>query len=181
MQILFSGNLSILASLSLSLAQLSPSSYLLLFLFCDLPEKLRLRFQRFQLSYLSFSFVRNGPIHLILVPVHNGQSKEDIWELKSTQCIPWKMHKLVNYLELPIYVLSIVKTQTQPTALFNRVWGWTRFLQKVKTEPDEFEDEDKKPLEDIVEGERFNTYDVEKVKTQHELQIWFQLLQHQKH
>ena len=45
--------------------------------------------------------------------------------------------------------------------------------EKVKTEPDEFEDEDKKPLEDIVEGERFNAYDVEKVKTQHELQIWF--------
>ena len=53
--------------------------------------------------------------------------------------------------------------------------------EKVKTEPDEFEDEDKKPLEDIVEGERFNTYDVEKVKTQPKLQIWFQLLQHQKH
>ena len=45
--------------------------------------------------------------------------------------------------------------------------------EKVKTEPDEFEDEDKKPLEDIVEGERFNAYDVEKVKTQHELQIWY--------
>ena len=53
--------------------------------------------------------------------------------------------------------------------------------EKVKTEPDEFEDEDKKPLENIVEGERFNAYDVEKVKTQPELQIWFQLLQHQKH
>ena len=36
--------------------------------------------------------------------------------------------------------------------------------EKVKTEPDEFEDEDKKPLEDIVEVERFNAYDVEKVK-----------------
>ena len=45
--------------------------------------------------------------------------------------------------------------------------------EKVRTEPDEFEDEDKKPLEDIVEGERFNAYDVEKVKTQPELQIWF--------
>ena len=44
--------------------------------------------------------------------------------------------------------------------------------EKVKTEPDEFEDEDKKPLEDIVEGERFNAY-VEKVKTQSELQIRF--------
>jgi hypothetical protein len=45
--------------------------------------------------------------------------------------------------------------------------------EKVKTEPDEFEDEDKKPIEDIVEGERFNCYDVEKVKTQPELQIRF--------
>jgi hypothetical protein len=53
--------------------------------------------------------------------------------------------------------------------------------EKVKTEPDEFEEEDKKPLEDIVEGERFNAYDVEKVKTQPEVQIWFELLQHQKH
>ena len=44
--------------------------------------------------------------------------------------------------------------------------------EKVKTEPDEFEDEDKKPLEDIVEGERFNAY-VEKVKTQSEIQIRF--------
>jgi hypothetical protein len=32
--------------------------------------------------------------------------------------------------------------------------------EKGKTEPDEFKDEDKKPLEDIVEGERFNAYDV---------------------
>jgi hypothetical protein len=39
---------------------------------------------------------------------------------------------------------------------------------KVKTEPDMFEDEDKKPMEDKV--------DVEKVKTESEeskLQIWF--------
>ena len=43
---------------------------------------------------------------------------------------------------------------------------------QLKTEPDEFEDEDKKPLEDIVKGERFNAY-VEKVKTQSELQIRF--------
>ena len=43
--------------------------------------------------------------------------------------------------------------------------------EKVKTEPDKFEDEDKKPLEDIVEGERFNAYDVEKVNTLPELQI----------
>ena len=45
--------------------------------------------------------------------------------------------------------------------------------EKVKTEPDKFEEEDKKPLEDIVEGERFNACDVEKFKTQPELQIWF--------
>jgi hypothetical protein len=44
---------------------------------------------------------------------------------------------------------------------------------KVKTEPDMFEDEDKKPLEDKVEGERFKAYDVKKVKTQSELQIRF--------
>ena len=37
--------------------------------------------------------------------------------------------------------------------------------EKVKTEPDEFEDEDKKPLEDKDEGGRFNVCDVEKVKT----------------
>jgi hypothetical protein len=42
--------------------------------------------------------------------------------------------------------------------------------EKVKTEPD---DEDKKQLEEIVEGERFNAYDVEKVNTQPELQIRF--------
>ena len=45
--------------------------------------------------------------------------------------------------------------------------------EKVKTEPDKFEDEEKKPLEDIVESKRFNAYDVEKVKTQPELQIRF--------
>ena len=38
--------------------------------------------------------------------------------------------------------------------------------ETVKTEPDEFEDEDKKPLEDKVEGWRFNACDVEKVKTE---------------
>jgi hypothetical protein len=37
--------------------------------------------------------------------------------------------------------------------------------EKVKTEPDEFEDEDKKPLEDKVGGGRFNACEVEKVKT----------------
>jgi hypothetical protein len=47
--------------------------------------------------------------------------------------------------------------------------------EEVKTEPDEFEDEDEKPLEDIVEGERFNACDVEKVKNQPELQIQFKL------
>ena len=36
--------------------------------------------------------------------------------------------------------------------------------EKVKTGPDEFEDEDKKPLEDKDEGGRFNVCDVEKVK-----------------
>jgi hypothetical protein len=45
--------------------------------------------------------------------------------------------------------------------------------EEVQTEPDEFEDEGEKPLDDIVEGERFNAYDVEKVKTQPELQIQF--------
>jgi hypothetical protein len=48
--------------------------------------------------------------------------------------------------------------------------------EKVKTEPDEFEDEDKKPLEDKVGGGRFNACEVEKVKTQSEefkLQIRF--------
>ena len=48
--------------------------------------------------------------------------------------------------------------------------------KKVKTEPDEFEDEDKKPLEDKVEGGGFNACDIEKVKTQPEefkLQIRF--------
>ena len=41
-----------------------------------------------------------------------------------------------------------------------------RNCEKVKTEPDEFEDEDKKPLEDKDEGGRFNACDVEKVKTE---------------
>jgi hypothetical protein len=48
--------------------------------------------------------------------------------------------------------------------------------KKVETEPDTFEDEDKKPLEDKVEGRRFNACDVEKVKTEPEkfkLQIRF--------
>jgi hypothetical protein len=48
--------------------------------------------------------------------------------------------------------------------------------EKVKTEPDTFEDEDKKPLEDRVAGGRFNACDVEKVKTKPEkfkLQIQF--------
>ena len=35
--------------------------------------------------------------------------------------------------------------------------------EKVKTEPDEFEDEDKKPFEDKVGGGRFNACEVEKV------------------
>ena len=48
--------------------------------------------------------------------------------------------------------------------------------EKVKTEPDKFEDEDKKPLEDKVGGGRFNACEIEKVKTQSEefkLQIRF--------
>ena len=37
--------------------------------------------------------------------------------------------------------------------------------EEVKTEPDEFEDEGEKPLEDKDKGGRFNACDVGKVKT----------------
>ena len=40
--------------------------------------------------------------------------------------------------------------------------------ETVKTEPGEFEDGDKKPLEDKVEGGRFNACDVEKIKPEPE-------------
>ena len=54
--------------------------------------------------------------------------------------------------------------------------------EKVKTEPDEFEDGDKKPLEDEDEGGSFNACDVEQVKPKPEelkLYIRFYLLQQQ--
>jgi hypothetical protein len=40
--------------------------------------------------------------------------------------------------------------------------------EKVKTEPDEFEDGDKKPLEDKDEDGSFNACDVEQVKPEPE-------------
>jgi hypothetical protein len=58
--------------------------------------------------------------------------------------------------------------------LENQVEVWND--EKVKIEPDEFEDEGKKPLEDKVGGGRFNACEVKKVKTQSEefkLQIRF--------
>ena len=45
--------------------------------------------------------------------------------------------------------------------------------EKVKTEPDDFEDEDMKALEDHVEGQRINAFDAVKVKTKSEFQTGF--------
>jgi hypothetical protein len=45
--------------------------------------------------------------------------------------------------------------------------------EKVKTEPDDFEDEDMKALEDHVEGQRINAFDDVKVKTKSEVQAGF--------
>ena len=64
------------------------------------------------------------------------------------------------------------RSELEPPTAVNKVCN----DEKVKTEPDEFEDEDKKPLEDKVEGGGFNACDIEKVKTQPEefkLQIRF--------
>ena len=41
--------------------------------------------------------------------------------------------------------------------------------EKVKTEPDDFEDEDMKALEDHGEGQRINAFDDVKVKTKSEV------------
>ena len=41
--------------------------------------------------------------------------------------------------------------------------------EKVKTEPDDFEDEDMKALEDHVEGQRINAFDAVKVETKSEV------------
>ena len=45
--------------------------------------------------------------------------------------------------------------------------------EKVKTEPDDFEDVDMKALEDHVEGQRINAFDAVKVKTKSEVQAGF--------
>ena len=45
--------------------------------------------------------------------------------------------------------------------------------EKVKTEPDDFEDEDIKTMEDHVEGQRINAFDAVKVKTKSEVQAGF--------
>ena len=45
--------------------------------------------------------------------------------------------------------------------------------EKVKTEPDDFEDEDMKALEDHVEGQRINVFNAVQVKTKSEVHAGF--------
>ena len=45
--------------------------------------------------------------------------------------------------------------------------------EKVKTEPDDFEDKDMKALEDHVEGQRINAFDAVKVEAKSEVHAGF--------